>query len=269
MPDVYLTIADAEPEVIEGLARILELRAADPQQQAMRNAYFADLELESGARMLEVGCGTGAVTRALAMLPAVESVIGVDPSPGFLISARKLADGVPNVEFVEGDAEALPVEAGSVDAVVFHTTLCHVASPDDALEEAFRVLRSGGRLAVFDGDYVTATCAAGDSDPLQECVEAMTESHVHDRWFVRRLPRLVVKTGFEIQRLRGHSYVEAPSSDGYMLALVDRGADFLAASGRIGTETAETLKGEARRRSEAGEFFGHIAYVSVVAVKRA
>jgi hypothetical protein len=86
---------------------------------------------------------------------------------------------------------------------------------------------------------------------------------------VRRLPRLLVRAGFEIERLRGHSYVEAPSSDGYMLALVDRGADFLAASGRIGNETAETLKAEARRRSEAGEFFGHIAYVSVVAVKLA
>jgi hypothetical protein len=55
MPDVYLTIGQAAPAVIEELARVLELRAADPQQGAMRDAYFADLGLPSGARVLEVG----------------------------------------------------------------------------------------------------------------------------------------------------------------------------------------------------------------------
>lgn len=267
VPDVYLTIADADPAVIEELVRVLELRAADPQQQAMRDAYLADLGLEHGARVLEVGCGSGAVTRALALLPGTGSVVGVDPSPGFLAAARKLSEDIANIEFVEGEAKALTLEDASFDAVVFHTTLCHVPDPDVALSDAFRVLRRGGRLAVFDGDYATVTCASGDSDPLQACADAMKESHVYDRWFVRRLPALALDAGFEIEQLRGHSYVEAPSSAGYMLAIVDRGADALAAAGSVAAETADALKAEARRRSDAGEFFGHIAYVSLIARK--
>jgi hypothetical protein len=54
-----------------------------------------------------------------------------------------------------------------------------------------------------------------------------------------------------------------------MLALVDRGAASLTGSGMIGEETADAMRAEARRRSDAGEFFGHIAYVSVVARKPA
>jgi ubiquinone/menaquinone biosynthesis C-methylase UbiE len=269
MPDVYLTIGQAAPAVIEELARVLELRAADPQQEAIRDAYFADLGLPSGARVLEVGCGTGAVCRALAELAETGEVVGVDPSPGFLDIARSLADALPNVEFVEGDAAALPLANGSFDAVVFHTTLCHVPEPEVALGEAVRVLRRGGRLAIFDGDYATLTCATGGSDPLQACAAAMVESSVYDRWFARRLPKLVLDAGFHVEHLRGHSYVEAPVSAGYMLAIVDRGADALVGSGRIGEETAAALKAEARRRSDAGEFFGHIAYVSLIAGKPA
>jgi len=111
------------------------------------------------------------------------------------------------------------------------------------------VLRTGGRLAVFDGDYATATCASGDADPLQACVEAMMETHVYDRWFARRLPRLVLDAGFEVAKLRGHSYVEAPSSAGYMLALVDRGAAARAVHGSRPRITTE------RRRPQSNE--GH------------
>jgi ubiquinone/menaquinone biosynthesis C-methylase UbiE len=269
MRDVYLTIGQAASAVIEQLARVLELRAADPQQGALRDAYFADLGLPSGARVLEVGCGTGAVSRALTEIAEIGEVVGVDPSPGFLDIARSLADALPNVEFVEGDAKALPLADGSFDAVVFHTTLCHVPDPEAALGEAVRVLRRGGRLAIFDGDYATVTCATGDSDPLQSCATAMVESNVYDRWFARRLPKLVLDAGFHLEHLRGHSYVEAPASAGYMLAIVDRGADALVGSGRIGEDTATALKAEARRRSDAGEFFGHIAYVSLIAGKPA
>jgi hypothetical protein len=78
-------------------------------------------------------------------------------------------------------------------------------------------------------------------------------------------PGLVGEAGFELLRFRGYSYVEAPSSDGYMLSIADRGAEALLENGRIGLDLADALKAEARRRSEAGEFFGHIAYASLIA----
>jgi ubiquinone/menaquinone biosynthesis C-methylase UbiE len=267
LPDVYVTIAEAEPSVVEGLVDILELRAVDPQQREMREAYFADIAFPAGARVAEVGCGPGPVARALASQPGVGAVVGVDPSPIFIAKGRELAQDLPNLRFVEGDARALPLEDGSFDVVVFHTTLCHVPGPELALTEASRVLVVGGLLAVFDGDYATTTCACGDFDPLQACAEACVDSLVHDRWLIRRLPKLVRAAGFELGRFRSHSYMEAPSSDGYMLALVDRGADALLASGRITLEATNALKAEARRRSDAGEFFGHIAYASLIAHK--
>jgi ubiquinone/menaquinone biosynthesis C-methylase UbiE len=263
--DIYATIAEADPAVVEGLVEILELRAADPQQREMREAYLAEIDFPPEARVLEIGCGPGAVARALASRSDIGEVVGVDPSPIFLAKGRELAQHLPNLTFVEGDARALPLEDDSFDVVVFHTTLCHVPAPEIALTESSRVLRRGGWLAVFDGDYAATTCACGPFDPLQACADACVDYLVRDRWLVRRLSALVQAVGFEVLRFRGHSYVEAPTSAGYMLSIVDRGADALHNAGHISSDVTEALKAEARRRSEAGEFFGHIAYGSLVA----
>ena len=265
MPDVYATIAEAEPAVVGRLTDILELRAADAQQREMREKYFSDIEFPPDARVVEVGCGPGPVARALASRPGVGEVVGVDLSPTFIAQARALAQSLPNLTFVEGDARALPLEDSSFDVVVYHTTLCHVPGPELALAEARRVLRERGWLGIFDGDYATVTCARGAFDPLQACAEACVDYLVHDRWLVRRLPTLVRDAGFALLRVRGYSYLEASSSNGYMLSIVDRGAEALLDTGRIDVDAADALKAEARRRSDAGEFFGHIAYASLVA----
>jgi ubiquinone/menaquinone biosynthesis C-methylase UbiE len=265
MPDVYLNIAAADADVLDLLIKTLELRAADPRQKEMRDAYLSCLDLPKGARVLEVGSGTGAVTRDLAGKPNVGTAIGLDPSPVFVAKARELAADMPNLRFEEGDARALRYENGTFDAVVFHTCLCHVPEPQDALREAFRVVRPGGQLAVFDGDYATVTVATGDHDPLQVCADAAIGSLVHDRWFVRRLPLLAKAAGFLAERLDSHGYLAEPARPDYMLALVDRGADLLAASKRISPAMADALKREARRRAANGEFLGFIAYASLIA----
>jgi cyclopropane fatty-acyl-phospholipid synthase-like methyltransferase len=90
LPDVFATITDAAPEILEGIMSVLELRAANPQQQAMLHTYLTDADIPQGARILEVGCGTGAVTRVLAAWPGVVEAVGVDPSPVFVAKARKL-----------------------------------------------------------------------------------------------------------------------------------------------------------------------------------
>ena len=120
------------------MADILELRAADSQQRELRDAYLADIDFPTGARVVEVGCGPGPVSRALASRPGMGEVVGVDPSPVFLSKGRELAQDIPNLTFVEGDARALPFEDDSFDVLIFHTTLCHIPEPEVALAEALR-----------------------------------------------------------------------------------------------------------------------------------
>ena len=102
MPDLYATIAEVEVATQERLADILELRAADPQQRAMLDAYLSDVEFAPSARVLEIGCGTGSVVRVLAEQPGVAEVVGVDPSPVFITKARELATASDKVVFEEG-----------------------------------------------------------------------------------------------------------------------------------------------------------------------
>jgi SAM-dependent methyltransferase len=249
MSDVYARVTALDAAMQERLIQVLETRGADPQQQALRRTFLADIPFPPQAGVLEIGCG-------------------VDPVPIFLSKARELAAGLANVTFREADGRSLPFEAGVFDVVVFDSTLSHVPGPEQALAEAFRVLRPQGWLAAFDGDYATTTVALGDHDPLQACADATMANSVTDRWLMRRLPALVRACGFASVRFRSHGFVET-TEGGYMLTVVDRGADILHADGQIGDETAAMLKAEARRRVKTGTFFGHIAYTSLVAHKPA
>ncbi len=264
MPDAYAIITEQDSSMVLRLAEILELRAADPQQQAMREAYLSEIEFPIGAKVLEVGCGTGPVTRALVRWPRVGKVVGADPSPEFIAKARELGAGTQNLSFEVADGRSLPFAAASFDVVVFHTTLCHIPRPEQALTEAFRVLRPGGWLAVFDGDYNTTSVATNPSDPLQVCVEAWVSNFVNDPWLIRRLPSLVRNAGFNSVRLRSHAFVETSKPD-YMLTIVDRAITALLSSNRISDDLAAALKAEVQRRVEIGSFYGYIAYGSLSA----
>ena len=65
----------------------------------MLHTYLTDAALPQGARVLEVGCGTGAVTRVLATWPGVAKTIGVDPSPVFVAKAWELPGGLSTTTF--------------------------------------------------------------------------------------------------------------------------------------------------------------------------
>lgn len=96
----------------------------------------------------DLGCGTGAMTAALA--PFVRRVVAVDASPEMLGAARDRLAGAANVELRGGEIEALPVADGELDAALLVLVLHHLAEPRAALAEAARALRTGGRLIVVD-----------------------------------------------------------------------------------------------------------------------
>ncbi|MEH3075858.1 MAG: class I SAM-dependent methyltransferase [Quadrisphaera sp.] len=122
--------------------------------------------LRPGQDLLDLGCGPGTITADLAARVAPGRVVGLDAAAGVLEEAAALAErrGLA-VEWVVGDALALPFEDASFDVVHAHQVLQHLPDPVGALREAARVLRPGGLLAVRDVDYAATTWYPGRPGP--------------------------------------------------------------------------------------------------------
>src|SRR5262245_17346521 len=84
MPDLYARISEVPQDIQERLAGVLEARAADEQQKEMLKSYLSEIDFPIDARVLEIGCRPGAVTRTLATWPRVSRAVGIDPSATFI-----------------------------------------------------------------------------------------------------------------------------------------------------------------------------------------
>ena len=117
---------------------------ARPEYPPEATAWLADqLDLREGRVVLDLGAGTGKLTRAL--VPTGAHVIAVEPGEAML---EQLRQAVPGAEAVQGAAEAIPLPDASVDAVTVGQAF-HWFRHDEAIPELHRVLRPGGRVALI------------------------------------------------------------------------------------------------------------------------
>lgn len=115
-------------------------------------------EVKEGEQVLDLGCGTGSLTYALAKRVQYQTIVGVDLSEAYVEHARSLTDN-PQIEFRVGDATAIPLPDDSVDRVLSLLLLSFVPDSQAALAEMHRVARPGATIAasIWDpmGGHVT------------------------------------------------------------------------------------------------------------------
>lgn len=266
--DIYRFINELDDSTLQRVVERLEFRGQDATFGGWLDDYLRELRLPPAARVLSLGCGTGVEVRRLAARPDFSGcVVGIDHSPHLLAIARNFAsaeDVDQRVEFQVGDVHRLDYPNASFDAVIAHTLLSHVADPPAVLREAARVVKPGGQIVIFDGDY--ASWSFGYSEPVfaKQMDEAIVASIVNNPRIMRTLPRLLAEAGLCLEQVTPHIFAEVGTGSFFMSA-VEAYGPLPAEAGVLPRAQVDAWLAEQRSNHAAGVFFAAGNYYTYVA----
>lgn len=225
--------------------RFADAANAVPEYGGIRSSLVRALGPLPGRAVLDVGCGTGDDSRELAALGA--RVVGADVSAAMLAEARRR--GGP-VEFVREDVHALSFPDASFDGVRVKLVRQHSPDVDRADDELVRVLRPGGRLAVFDYDFETLALDHPDRAATRAVVRYWVDEH-REGWSGRQLLRRFSSRGLTDISITPHT-VRMPFA--FFRASMEGTLDEAARSGAVSVAPAGWWR-PLEEAEAAGHFF--------------
>lgn len=269
--DPYGTTDRLDEALLQVMALRLEARGQHPKFKKMLDDYLDAMGIDTAKSVLDMGSGTGVVARAIARRPGFSGrVVGVDLSRYLASAAERLAreEGLADrVEFRVGDTRSLELASGAFDAVVAHTLLSHVEDPLAVVKEAARVVRAGGMVGIFDGDFASLTFGHADPQKGKASDEALVGAVSASPRVMRQMPRLLQAAGLELVASFPYVLTEIGKADFWRSGF----ESFRMLMPKVGAMTDEEAEawGEALRKdSERGVFFGSSNYYSYVARRR-
>jgi len=208
----------------------LDAVAADEAVARWKELSFDLMEPCPGAVLVDLGCGSGDDARALAVRVAPGGrVIGIDASRSMIAEARSRS-AAGDVEFVVGDAAALPLGDGAADACRCERVLQHVDDPAAAVAEMARIVRPGGVVVAAEPDWGTLVVDGGDPE-TGAAVAAAAMSRVRSPAVGRSLRRLLLEAGLSEVEVLARTLVLTDGGRAEMLLGLRDSADRAVARG--------------------------------------
>ncbi len=266
--DVYRMTNKLEDALLDVIVTRLEARGKHRFFQNVLREYLDAMDIDSAHTVLDMGCGTGVAARAIARRAGFSGkVTGIDLSPYLAKAAQRLADeeGLSGqVEFRSGDTQSLDTPDGEFDAVVAHTLVSHLEEPLAMLEKARRIVKPGGLITIFDGDYASLTFALDDPAQGRRYDEALINGLVTSPRVMRQMPRLLRRAGLEMVEMFPYLMAEAGEGD-FWISAIDSFEKLAPKSGTMTDAEATRWANALRNDSEEGVFFGASNYYAYIA----
>jgi ubiquinone/menaquinone biosynthesis C-methylase UbiE len=266
--DPYRFVNELEDATVENLIYRLESRAKDRVFTRLFDKYAARLNLPHASQILVVGCGTGVIVRLLVRRSDFSGIVlGVDQSPVFIKAARRFAheEGIGDrVEFRIGDAHGLDFTESTFDVAIAHTVISHVTEPATILREMARVIRPGGTVAVFDGDYASLTFAYPDPTFGRQMDAALAAATFNNPLIMRDMPRLLAEVGLEGIATMSDVVAEIGKWS-YFKSFAETNAPLVAVGGLLSVEAVADWLTAQRQSVDHGTFFASCNYYTYLA----
>jgi ubiquinone/menaquinone biosynthesis C-methylase UbiE len=268
MRDPFGNTDKLDDSLLDVMAKRLEVRGVHPCFQRVLADYLDAMSIDTARAVLDLGCGTGLAARAIARRAKFAGkVTGIDLSPYLAEQAARLAaaEGLNSrVAFRAGDTRSLDLGDGAFDAVVAHTLLSHVDRPLAVLKEAARVVRPGGMIAIFDGDYASLTFALEDAERTEAHDRKVIAGIITSPHVMRQMPRLLRQAGLELVKTFSYVIADIGEAD-FWLSAVEAFSKLLPKSGAMTEDEANRWVMSLKRASDEGVFFAASNYYTYVA----